>query len=167
MSVFMTMILLITKLGLPSMEPRVLKADGADAIRNAFKATFNCEKHDMCWAHIRRFVDKKLSLIDELDDRDEVIADIDLIQLSQTNEIFDKAINIFIKKWIKEKDFIEYFKKEWFDSHPEWYEGYAVNCLSTNNNLESTNRYIKEFTTIRERHGKSTFTKLSEKMLKR
>ncbi|CAF2867894.1 unnamed protein product [Rotaria sp. Silwood2] len=43
--------------------PEVLIADGSDAIRNAFMTTFNNDKIVMCWAPMRRHVDKKLKLL--------------------------------------------------------------------------------------------------------
>ena len=39
--------------------------------------------------------------------------------------------------------FLDYFKHQWVERNFGWYEGYAPEVPSTNNGLESFNRYVK------------------------
>ena len=84
--------------------------------------------------------------------RNEIIYDIEVLQLAKNTEIFDRASELFIQKW---KDisgtFIKYFKHEWIQKNPNWYEGEYSNLPNTNNALESFNRKIKDEYTLRER----------------
>ncbi len=72
--------------------------------------------------------------------------DLDALQLSSSAEIFDKAKELFIKKWNtkKQKDFINYMQEMWFSTHQNWYTGIANNTPSQNNALESYNLVIKK-----------------------
>ncbi|CAF3981206.1 unnamed protein product [Adineta steineri] len=82
----------------------------------------------------------------------DLIEDIDALQLAQSEQIFTKASNRFIRKWNrKESTFIEYFQKEWLTSHRGWYEDIQQLTPSTNNDLESNNKVIKDENTFRER----------------
>ena len=91
---------------------------------------------------------------------------IKILQLSQNNEVFDDAAKLFIKKYKTEKDFIAYFKKEWLDTHEGWYEGYAKNTPSTNNALESSNRYVKDNGTLRARLDLSMFLSVAKQIIR-
>ncbi|CAF1157053.1 unnamed protein product [Adineta steineri] len=85
-------------------------------------------------------------------EQEDLMEDIDALQLAQSEQIFTKASNLFIRKWNrKEPTFIEYFQKEWLTSHRGWYEGIQQLTPSTNNGLESNNRVIKDENTFRER----------------
>lgn len=46
---------------------------------------------------------------------------------------------------------MQYFQKEWLESHCNWYEGAAIYNPSTNNALESHNAVIKRSITMRKR----------------
>ncbi|CAF2885992.1 unnamed protein product [Rotaria sp. Silwood2] len=134
----------------PKFMPEVLIADGADAIRNALKTTFNNDKIVMYWTHMRRYVDKKLSNVSF---RQEILDDIDKLQLCESEKVFNKALSLFVKKWSqREHDFLQYFENEWLKTFSSWYEGYNYFIPSTNNSLEATNRVIKDEHTFRERH---------------
>ncbi|CAF3306315.1 unnamed protein product [Rotaria sp. Silwood2] len=148
----------VKKLDLQEINPDVLIADGSDAIRNGFQATFGEKPTVMCWAHMRRKVVKKIeSMVDKTEQKD-LIEDIEALQLAQCERIFTKASNLFIKKWNKkEPKFIEYFQNEWLYSHNGWYEGIKHLTPSTNNGLESNNRVIKDENTFRERLPLSRF----------
>jgi len=140
-----------------------LISDASEAIRNAFKNIFGEDLLIiMCWAHVRRNVVKHLHLVDE-EFRDDIMNDIDALQLASSKEIFDKAMPLFIKKWLtkKQKDFIEYMKEMWFSTHSNWYEGCAIKTPSHNNALESHNLVIKKEETFRERMPLSRFLQQS------
>ena len=78
--------------------PNVPIADGSDAIRNAFTRIFASNKMVMCWAHMRRGVDKKLCLIDDNNERRKVISDIEKLQICNSTHSFQLASELFLKK---------------------------------------------------------------------
>ena len=45
----------------------------------------------MCWAHVRRCVEKMLSLIDNEDHRNEILNDIETLQISKDVPTFEFA----------------------------------------------------------------------------
>ena len=73
--------------------------------------------------------------------------------------VFRNASLLFMNKWKnREKDFAEYFENEWLISLDSWYDGYnSTFTQSTNNQLEATNKVIKDEHTFRERHTLSRF----------
>ncbi|RNA13007.1 hypothetical protein BpHYR1_030270, partial [Brachionus plicatilis] len=127
-----------------------------DAITNGHELAFGKpSKRIMCWAHVLRNVNKHLVSIPS-ETRNAIISDIMVIQLSINEDIFRAAIRLFCDKWLLKNDslvenFIKYFKEQWFTKQPGWYEGHALGYPSSNNALESTNRYIKEQSTFKDR----------------
>ncbi|CAF3380895.1 unnamed protein product [Rotaria sp. Silwood2] len=79
-------------------KPDVLIADGSDAIRNAFNCIFESNKMVMCWAHVRIYLDKKLCLINDNNERHEVISDIEKLQICNSTHSFQLALELFLKK---------------------------------------------------------------------
>ena len=73
--------------------------------------------------------------------------------------MFRSASSLFLKQWSKtEKEFTEYFENEWLTVLDSWYEGYnGAFTPNTNNQLEATNKVIKDEHTFRERHPLSRF----------
>jgi len=152
----------IQKLNLEEINPEFLIADGADAIRNAFRDVFGEKPMIMCWAHMRRKVMKKIESMVNKSEQEDLINDIESLQLAQNERIFLKASNLFVKKWVKRQpSFIEYFQNEWLTTHNEWYEGVGHFTPSTNNGLEATNNVIKKENTLRERLPLSRFKVLA------
>ena len=126
-------------------EPTKLIADGSPAITNGFTSVFQHLSHRiMCWAHLIRNVDKHLNLISTHKARAEIRVDIERIQLSLNQEIFERAIELFNEKWASEQEFLKYFNEQWVERNNGWYEGYATGIPSTNNALESVNRSVKD-----------------------
>jgi hypothetical protein len=149
--------------------PEVLIADGSGAIRNAFMKIFNKEKMVMCWSHMRRNVEKRLqSLKIAAIKRNEILDDIDQLQLSESEVVFRGGSSLFLKKWsTTENEFTEYFKNEWLTILDSWYEGYGNTFTpSTNNQLEATNKVIKDEHTFRERHPLSRFLIVANDIIK-
>ncbi|CAF3873774.1 unnamed protein product [Rotaria sp. Silwood1] len=140
--------------------PEVLIADGSGAIRNAFQKFFNRDKMVMCWSHMRRNVEKKLKSL-KIDSKKtkEILDDIETLQLCESETVFRNVSSLFLKQWNKtEKEFTEYFENEWLTVLDSWYEGYnGAFTPSTNNQLEATNKVIKDEHTFRERHTLSRF----------
>lgn len=111
----------------------------------------------MCWAHVRINVVKQTSLLSNKKIKNEIMADLNLVQLSPDNETFKKSFELFCKKHVAEERFLKYIKKEWIDKNGKWYEGASWFMPSTNNALESSNRIIKDQHTLRERLPVSKF----------
>ncbi|CAF2829451.1 unnamed protein product [Rotaria sp. Silwood2] len=140
--------------------PEVLIADESGAIRNAFQKFFNKDKMVMCWSRMRRNVEKKLKSL-KIDSKKtkEILDDIETLQLCESETVFRNASSLFLKQWNKtEQEFTQYFEKEWLTVLDSWYEGYnGAFTPSTNNQLEATNKVIKDEHTFRERHALSRF----------
>jgi hypothetical protein len=134
-------------------QPEVLIADGSDAIRNAFRFSciFGSNKMVMCWAHVCRRIDNNLCLIKDKNERHEVMSDIEKLQICDSTNSFQLTSELFLKKYEKHQDFINYFQSEWLTAHSGWYEGHSEYTPSTNNALEATNKVIKQENTLRER----------------
>ena len=56
-------------------------------------------KREMFWAHMRRTIDKKIKMINDVSIETEVMEDIEKIQISQNPKIFEKASQLFLNKW--------------------------------------------------------------------
>lgn len=150
--IFKTISDTVEKLTKSKFEPTVMIADGADAIRNAFYSVFPSAKIDiMCWAHVIRNVNKQ-TFRGGVKAKNAVLNDLRILQLSCSEEIFERNSKLFLKKWMKkEPDFVKYFNKQWLGVHKNWYEGAAEYTPSTNNGLEAFNGVIKSNYTFRNR----------------
>jgi transposase-like protein len=92
----------------------------------------------MCWAHVYRNIQKELPA----GDNSTALKDIKLLQLAKSEAEFMEAAEMIGQNWPAE--FREYFFKSWIHSDLfRWYEGVS-RTLSTNNGLESCNKYIKK-----------------------
>lgn len=133
----------------------MLLADAADSITLGFEKVFDGSyRRLMCWFHMRKAVEKNLSKFStNKKHQNEFMYDIDQLQLSQSDEVFDRAAKLFVDKWkaVNESFINDYFVKEWLNHHRYWYEGAADLTPSTNNAVESSNRGIKDEHTLRER----------------
>lgn len=136
----------------------VLIADAAKSIRNAFIYIFGEDIRIMtCWSHAKKVIGNKCSLLKDKEKKSEVMNDVDALQLSPSEPFFKKATEMFLKKWRKQKDFVQYFKTQWVDANANWYEGAQLLAPSTNNAIEAFNRVLKDTGTNRERHPLSRF----------
>ena len=96
--------------------PKILVADGAEQITNAFIKVYGPDYlRVMCWAHVERAVDKRLKLINNTKIEQEILGDIYHIQISYSKDIFNFLISLFVDKWSKVNepvinDFLEYFR---------------------------------------------------------
>ncbi|CAF1173839.1 unnamed protein product [Didymodactylos carnosus] len=94
------------------------KCRGIDEkVSNVFDSSYN---QIMCWAHMKRKVDNRVCHIDDKQIAKEIVQDIEMLQLSNSIEVFELASTLFIKKWNannKQKnqsilDFLNYFDNE-------------------------------------------------------
>ncbi|RNA32158.1 hypothetical protein BpHYR1_024800, partial [Brachionus plicatilis] len=125
------------------IQPTVLLADGAEAIHNGFAKVFTLEKRIMCWAHVKRNVHTRFCRNKHYY---HIKNDIDSLQLSITESMFESASKLFIKKWTElDKDFSSYFETTWINSSVNgWFDGRSQSHPITNNALESHNKIIKD-----------------------
>jgi hypothetical protein len=141
-----------------SFNSTVLVADNDDAITKGFKDVFTIEKRVNCWAHVHRNLTSQLKVFDEKLKKD-IMFDIYSIQELFIDDLFEKACNLFEKKWEKHDSNIDkilsFFRENYVNSNNRWYEGYCNGLPSTTNALESTHAKIKEF--IKTRLGMIEF----------
>ena len=119
--------------------PNTIIADNAPAIHNGFNAVFGeAYKRINCWAHAIRNIDEELAKIKDKEVRSQMRSDICKIQLSQNENLFLKATELFTRKWNnKETEFVNYFNENWCQTKNGWYEGYSVGDPSQSNAIES------------------------------
>lgn len=128
--------------------------DATKAISNAFRLVFGDDIIElMCWFHAKCAMGDHVANLIPKNEQNEVISDIDVLQLSQTPDMFRKASELFLEKYAKHEEFIAYFKEQWLTLHPNWYEGVCTpkKAPSNNNGLEVFNRSIKGEKTMRKR----------------
>lgn len=153
-----------------TLAPSSLVCDASKAIQNAFLSVFGKEGTTiiMCWFHVHKNVTKKLSTFVKVKaTKDAILSDLTFLQLIATVSYFETALDLFLKKWENEADFVAYFKEEWINQNPNWYEGAMQNVPSTNNALEATNRVLKDDVTGRERLSIGEFISVLADMISR
>jgi hypothetical protein len=126
---------------------------GKDVLNCYYHTSVNCEKG------IKKHVQDK-------EDRDRMKYDIQQIQLSQSEEVFQKATSLFVKKWeASYKGFTDYFQRQHVQVCGNWYEGKAMFAPSSNNALESNNGKVKKLWTNNKRLPMKEMIPLIAKML--
>ena len=93
--------------------PSCLIADAAGAITKGFMLAMDYGRKEfsrvICWQHVKRNVDKHLNLSDP-GVKNNLKEDINFLQKSQSKELFENSVFLFLKKWeSKEVAFIKYF----------------------------------------------------------
>jgi hypothetical protein len=73
---------------------------------------------------------------------------------------------LFVEKWSSKNDsdvntFIAYFDQQWVQKNFNWFEGAHDGIPSTDNALESTNKWIKDCETLRNRLSLSEFNNVA------
>jgi len=128
--------------------PKVLVADGAEAITNGFRNIFgNDFVRVYCYFHVKKQVKDKLRKIKDEPKKSEIMEDISARQLANTYRELKSASSLFVKKWAANnnaKAFITYFQKEYIENRSGWYECHAPGFPSTNNCLVSINSLLKK-----------------------
>ena len=86
-----------------------------------------------------------------------------------TSDSFIQVARLMITSWRAKfpssdtEDFIKYFSKQWLSpKRSGWYDHYCDHCPCQNNSLESTNRYVKDEGTLRQRLGILQFLNILE-----
>ncbi len=144
-------------------------ADCAEAITNGCNAVFGEHVTRVhCWYHVITNVRKKLATLKVPSQQAELEADISTLQLAKSQDEFDAAKTLFLKKWNSDVlvlEFLEYFKSEYLSKNNSWFEGRASGAPSTNNCLEATNNVIKNKGTLRNRLPLGQFIETAKAIL--
>jgi hypothetical protein len=149
-------------------EPTILVADCASEITNGFTKVFTLAKRIYCWFHVKKLMDKKLKKIKNKTTRQSITLDIVNFQRNVTESMFIEAAKLMLNKWRLFNDpdvnyFIENNFMKWLNpKRMGWFDHYCDWVPITNNALESTNRYIKQHGTFRQRMGITQFIALLE-----
>lgn len=138
--------------------PKVLISDAAPAIRNAFYATLeSAEQNVVCYIHVQRNISKRP--YNSKSNKEQIMKDFLIIQTSASEIEFDRACDLFLKKWTAaEPEFCRYFKSEWMQKGTKnWYNGYSPFVPAHNNAQEGFNLHLKRDHSLRERLPFNTF----------
>lgn len=105
----------------------------------------------MCWFHMRRAAENKLSILSDTSLTNKIMQDIDALHTAPSEELFNAAVQLFLEKWRLNSNsnmpnYLVYFENEWIKRHKGWFDSYIALGPSTNNGLESTNAVIKKRT---------------------
>ena len=119
---------------------------------------------------MKRAIDQQLNTIKDNPARQWISNDIINFQHYVTSESFILVARLMITSWrvkfttIPELEgFINYFNKKWLSpKRSGWYDHYCDHCPCQNNSLESTNRYVKDEGTLRQRLGIMQFLNVLE-----
>lgn len=144
------------------MKPEKLLADAAWQIKNGFLMKFPEALILMCYYHVSVKVDDRIKK--EVKDekiRQELKSDFHQLQLSQNLEVFKKASELFLKKYRQYQAFTQYFRSEWLEKNPNWFEGASELTPSTQCAQESTHAKIKQTFTHNERTSMNEMKDLS------
>jgi hypothetical protein len=119
----------------------------------------------MCYCHVERACARRLN---GNEDKDEIIHDLQIIQISFSPALFNLMIQLFKNKWPKYSDFLKYSVNEWVNQNSLWYEGASFNLAtpSQNNALESTHYVVKNQHTLRQRLALIPYFANAFKMIK-
>ncbi len=124
----------------------------------------------ICWAHVKRAIDKQLNELKNKQASLTIKNDIIQFQHYVKEDILVSITRLMITDWRtnfpsrETEEFIKYFNKQWLiPKRNGWYDHYCDYCPCTNNALESINRYVKENGTLRERLGILQFLNVLEK----
>lgn len=97
------------------LKPKYLIADGAKSIDNAFKAVFgNDNTIIMCYFHMKKALKSNLQpFVPDVSTQNKFLTDLDKLQLAKSSENFDRAAELFVKKWEEQSnDLMQYFRDE-------------------------------------------------------
>lgn len=140
-----------------SFNPRVVMADAAPAIGNAFKLVFGENVTVLtCFTHMISAVDRKAMV--HKDSKALIKSDLRKLRFAPNKIAFDTACNLFVEKWsTRESVFIEYFQKTWIDRNSNWFSGAHFRVPTTNNGLEGYHSGLKMHQTYWRQKGIAEF----------
>ena len=106
-----------------------------------------------CFFHVLHNLEKYLKLLTKGGICGQLKMDLNTLQISPNEIMFQKVSQLFMMKWREKKDdrikkLLDHFFSQYLETHNTWCE---VGFPSSNNGLEGTNGWIKRSLTIRER----------------
>lgn len=107
-----------------SVKPSHIMSDAAHQIPKAFSLVFSHVNGTnyalMCWFHVAKALkDKKCT---KPDVQGQIMIDVNVLQQCPSDEIFKNVSARFIAYWSEfDKEFTDYFQKQWIELHPNWY----------------------------------------------
>lgn len=141
----------IDKLNLGQINIESGMGDAAESITAAFECSFPGIKRTYCWYHVSKRFKIMIKKYCEKQYRKQLLHDLSIIQLSNSDIEFLYHCHLFILKWSSFSNkcelFCQKFKLKWVEKKPYWYEGSNPMHPSTNNGLESFNKYYKRYVT--------------------
>lgn len=138
------------------MKPSVFICEPVGAIRDAARNVFRGDIFiRLCWFAMKKALMAKLTnLVKDKAIQNFILSDVDILQLCQNPDIFDRASKLFLQKYNNYPEFCVYFDDIWLKENRNWYEGCtAILSPSTNNALESWSAFI-----TKEKFIRSQFT---------
>lgn len=119
-------------------------SDASGALKNGFLLHFPNVQQLICYFHVKKAIKQRKFQREE--NRMEFMKNLTNLHLCSSLEIFEIAVQLFVKKWINtEKVVVNYFTKQWLPlSYKFWFAGAIAQTPSTNNAVESTNARIKD-----------------------
>lgn len=148
-----------------NLEWLALMSDASRAIKNGFEKVNPFALQRTCYFHMKKAISSRK--FTNATNKDLIIENISRLQMSSDVGTFDKGAELFVKKWKnREKDFVEYLQKYWFNPQNKYFFGGAMAFTpSTNNALESTNGKIKVDFRFRQRYRMSEFKDKAMQMI--
>lgn len=142
------------------VKPSYILSDAAFQIKNGFCAAFPYVEGTnfslMCWFHVKKALKEAKFTLPEFEEH--LINDIGILHQCPSHEIFKNVSEQFVKYWIDfDPEFVEYFKNQWLNLHPNWFGGACINATDTNNLTEGFNSSLKRYHTIRSQQPLSKF----------
>jgi len=155
--------------------PEYLMCDDADAIRNGAKRVWSNIKCGMCFSHVFMNSERSSKILKDQNLKFKVLDGIKTLQLSNTESELKKGFDLLSESLLEvsmDQDlrrsllsFLDWFKKQWIDHNPFWFEGFNVLGPMNNSGLEGLNATIKEEGTLRERMGLMPYLNVLKELL--
>jgi hypothetical protein len=136
----------------------------------------------MCWPHVHRNVEKKITTLKVTSENPklgtDVMDDIEILQWTSTKKNFESDYNAMEDKYLKGsynvketqalKEFFSYFRLQWGPGSPvgNWFEHSHPYHVSHNMGLEGLNKDIKRNHTFKSRVGLGKLFSILGRMLK-
>lgn len=137
--------------------PKVLMADAAEAIHNAFRSVYGEDGTIlMCYFHVMKKIDDYP--LNNKQNRKSIKEDVRSLRLAWNRTIFQKGMDLFLTKWKEiEPAFVEKFENSWVKKNANWFVGAYPNTPGTNNGLESFNGSLKIHQTHWRKEGLAAY----------
>ncbi len=150
--------------------PKIIISDACHAMNNAIVKLYPECILLMCWFHLKLNIRKHKNLIPEIMYR-KVLATIDAMHNTKSQEEFDTLVNLHVPKWLTMphlENFGKYFQAQWLDSvFNKWQLFHRkIGFAATNSPIESYNNRIKTDFTKRQHFNIVPALRVFRKLIK-